>query len=633
VTTTPVEIEPVLARARAALLALRNEAGHWRGQLSASALSTATAVCALETAVREAARRGATDFLPRAPGTLLEMAGKGRAWLRATQSKDGGFGDTVTSPSNVSTTTLCWASLSASSEWRSDNRETIARIESWLEKEAGGLDRESLARTISERYGIDRTFSVPILTLCAVAGRFGEGPEAWHGFPALPFELAALPRSLFAVIGLPVVSYALPALIAIGLAQHRGRPTRFGPRRWLRDRLATRTLDLLEEIQPSSGGFLEATPLTSFVTLSLASAGRVDHPVTRKAIEFLARSMTDDGSWPIDTDLATWVTTLSVNALSTGRGLESGLDEGAVRRILDFVLASQWREVHPYTLARPGGWAWTDLPGGVPDGDDTPGALLALHKLALCAGVAPDRIVESARAGIGWLLRIQNRDGGMPTFCRGWGKLPFDRSSPDLTAHALRAFSVWKETLEPASGRRVARAMRRALAYLEGAQRDDGSWVPLWFGNQDAPRQENPLYGTSRVLMALAESRVGATKPLSRKAVEKGVAWILGAQGATGGFGGAPGVEPSLEETALAVEALSTVALSRPRGAGRDLLVRSVTRGVVWLVERTDSGRSFPASPIGLYFARLWYDEKLYPLIFTVSALGRAHALLGGGQS
>ena len=36
---------------------------------------------------------------------------------------------------------------------------------------------------------------------------------------------------------------------------------------------------------------------------------------------------------------------------------------------------------HPYTGAAPGGWAWTDLPGGVPDADDTPGALLALVAL------------------------------------------------------------------------------------------------------------------------------------------------------------------------------------------------------------------------------------------------------------
>jgi squalene-hopene/tetraprenyl-beta-curcumene cyclase len=29
-------------------------------------------------------------------------------------------------------------------------------------------------------------------------------------------------------------------------------------------------------------------------------------------------------------------------------------------------------------------------------------------------------------------------------------------------------------------------------------------------------------------------------------------------------------------------------------------------------------------TPIGFYFAKLWYYERLYPLIFTVGALGRA---------
>ena len=27
-------------------------------------------------------------------------------------------------------------------------------------------------------------------------------------------------------------------------------------------------------------------------------------------------------------------------------------------------------------------------------------------------------------------------------------------------------------------------------------------------------------------------------------------------------------------------------------------------------------------TPIGLYFANLWYSEKLYPIIWTVEALG-----------
>ena len=35
------------------------------------------------------------------------------------------------------------------------------------------------------------------------------------------------------------------------------------------------------------------------------------------------------------------------------------------------------------------------------------------------------------------------------------------------------------------------------------------------------------------------------------------------------------------------------------------------------------NGTHFPPSPIGFYFANLWYFEKLYPVIYTVAALTR----------
>ena len=59
----------------------------------------------------------------------------------------------------------------------------------------------------------------------------------------------------------------------------------------------------------------------------------------------------------------------------------------------------------------------------------------------------------------------------------------------------------------------------------------------------------------------------------------------------------------------------------------------SVKRGVAWLVERTECGRRFPTSPIGLYFAKLWYSERLYPMIFAVGALERACTFLAGEPS
>ena len=71
-----------------------------------------------------------------------------------------------------------------------------------------------------------------------------------------------------------MVSYALPALIAIGQVRHQMRPTR-NPVTWLaRTATRRRTLATLRAIQPTTGGFLEATPLTSFVVMSLAALER-----------------------------------------------------------------------------------------------------------------------------------------------------------------------------------------------------------------------------------------------------------------------------------------------------------------------------------------------------------------------
>ena len=132
--------------------------------------------------------------------------------------------------------------------------------------------------------------------------------------------------------------------------------------------------------------------------------------------------------------VAAYRSLLSVNAL--GNRLPLADREPIAAWLMD----QQYRGVHPFTGAAPGGWAWTDLPGGTPDADDTAGALVALHTL----GLRDPKIIAAATSGVRWLLDLQNRDGGIPTFCRGWGKLPFDRSSADITAHALHAWSAWR---------------------------------------------------------------------------------------------------------------------------------------------------------------------------------------------
>lgn len=571
-------LQTTLDNTRAHLLSLRNGAGHWEGELSSSALSTATAIVALH----------GVDEIRHA-----EMIQAGVRWLVANQNADGGWGDTTISKSNLSTTLLCWSALYLCGEGAEDVKASRKVADAWILRQVGALEPKEIAKAVTARYGKDKTFSVPILMLCTICGTMGE--NAWKRVLPLPFELAAMPRSWFGAIGLPVVSYALPALIAIGYTRWvNAPPAWWNPMRWLRGALWWRISPMLKALQPSSGGYLEATPLTSFVTMALAAGGEKTHACVPLAVEFLQRSMRADGSWPIDTNLATWGTTLSVKTL--------GVLEPAVK---DWLLGQQYQEVHPFTNAAPGGWAWTDLPGGVPDADDTSGALIALAKAEKAEDTETLKAVE---AGTLWLLDLQNRDGGMPTFCRGWGALPFDRSTPEITAHALLAWWLW----EPESLKnRIKEGTRAALGYLRKVQSKDGAWTPLWFGNEHAKEEENPVYGTAMVVGYLTGAPRLAEQ--AQELIQGGVRYLIKMQKADGGFGGDAGAPATIEETAVATHALLQ--------AGGVEAKKSALRAVEWLLRETKDGASFPSAPIGLYFARLWYHEKLYPVIWTLQAL------------
>src|SRR5262245_6730241 len=150
-------LESAYQTALAALLAERHPDGYWVGELSTSALSTATAVMALHQ-VRRA--RGLTDY-----DVLIDG---GLSWLAAHQNEDGGWGDTIKSLSNISTTMLCRAAFHLTGAAQRFAT-SLTRCERWLGERYGSTPAE-LAEAVRKRYGKDRTFAVPILTTCALAG-------------------------------------------------------------------------------------------------------------------------------------------------------------------------------------------------------------------------------------------------------------------------------------------------------------------------------------------------------------------------------------------------------------------------------------------------------------------------------
>ncbi len=623
----------------------RGSAVHWTGTLAPSALSTATAVSALAL-VRKACfenqthPENETNASPVArsfePERLERLIQRGLEWLARNQNHDGGFGDTDRSLSNVATTALVMAAWRITG-WDKENPHAAERV-------GQAFERMGSFAGLRARYGIDKTFVVPILTNCALAGIV-----PWDEVAQLPFPAACLPQSWYRFMQLPVVSYAIPALVAIGQVRFYHKPTRIPVLRSLYRAAIPSSLRVLERMQPASGGYLEATPLTCFVLMSLASMNRHHHPVARLAIKFLEDSALADGSWPIDTNLATWLTSLAIGGMhwprikshdkgvndtaTNGDNLANAASQNASQNTVRWLLRCQYQERHPFTGADPYGWGWSDLSGAVPDGDDTPAALIAIKKWSEFYGVGAidgKRISEVAARGVGWLLNLQNRDGGWPTFCRGWGKLPFDRSGSDLTAHAMRAIHLWNDQLPSSLSRRAAKSMERGLQYLKRTQRSDGSWVPLWFGNHHEPGEENPYYGTGKVLIALGECGFG-----NERMAAKGVDYLLSRQNLDGGWGGgddladwlnrngfaaktAAGVPitSSVEETATALEGLVAVGVLERQS-------RAIIDAFQNLEVALGTCRMAEGWPIGFYFAKLWYYERLYPRLFALAALGR----------
>ena len=560
-TITRKDLERATQRAQSLLLSLRSPQGYWEGRLASSPLATGVALTALDP----------VDLPPQRMRAAFE-------WLTKAQHANGGWGDTRSSRANLAATLLV---LCADARHQGLTELSRQCAQNFVEQRGGFV--EGLSRI----YGADLTFQVPIRMAGACSGLVD-----WSDVDPLPLELATAPRSVMGVLGLPVVSYALPALVCVGLARHRQSPSSL-PLAALREKVATAALQVIREMQPPGGGYLEAIPITAFCLMALKAAGCGTHPIAQDAKRFLLSTQRENGPWPVEVNLSTWNTTRAIEAL--GDGVTSPETSRA------WLLKQQTTTPCVYSNAAPGGWGWNHLPGSVPDADDTAGALLALKLLGV--GISPE--VEK---GLAWLLRLQNSNGGWPTFCRGWEKLPFDRSAPDLTAHVLRAFAAWNNGSKNNLSSAIDDATASGWKFLQDQQRPDGSFAPLWFGCEFAPDQINATYGTCQVLQACAAD--GRHPAELRKRAQK---FLLSLQNADGSFGGCSGAPGTVEETGLALKALCA--------HGWTFDTPQAQRAARWLTDHQHRDGWWDPSAIGFYFAVLWYHEELYPLCYGLGGL------------
>jgi squalene-hopene/tetraprenyl-beta-curcumene cyclase len=198
----------------------------------------------------------------------------------------------------------------------------------------------------------------------------------------------------------------------------------------------------------------------------------------------------------------------------------------------------------------------------------------------------------------------------------------------------MRALDVWNSVLSQQSNKtqhsvssdRIRQATERGWSYLLKNQQTDGSWLPLWFGNQDRPEEDNPVYGTGRVLKCFSQCNRS-----DGQAFRRGVHFLISCQNRDGGWGGGNSIHypprpegygtickavgsSTMEETAIALDGIMHQIDTTEHSD-------SIMAGLRRLSEFVLAGDHETSQPIGFYFAKLWYHERLYPMVFSLSAL------------
>ncbi|HEY2518795.1 MAG TPA: squalene--hopene cyclase, partial [Streptosporangiaceae bacterium] len=322
---------------------------------------------------------------------------------------------------------------------------------------------------------------------------------------------------------------ALHAYERRGLTGRLGRPGRAVRRAALR-----RCTDWIIARQEADGCWGGIQPPWVYSLIGLHLLGyRLDHPIITRGLAGLDRFTIKEQSpeGPVHRLEAcqspVWDTVLVMVGLADA-GLPA--DHPALVKAARWVLNEEVPGPGDWQVRRPGlapgGWSFEFDNDYYPDTDDTAEVVLALRKVAL---PAPESARPAIDRGLRWLIGMQSKNGAWGAFDADntrelVNKLPFcdfgaviDPPSADVTAHIVEAFAH--------EGLAAETACRRGVIWLLKHQEPDGSWFGRWGANY--------LYGTGAVVPALIAAGVKPRGPQIRRAV----AWLESVQNEDGGWG------------------------------------------------------------------------------------------------
>ncbi len=211
-----------------------------------------------------------------------------------------------------------------------------------------------------------------------------------------------------------------------------------------------------------------------------------------------------------------WDTAIAMVALSeSGSPPEDPALQKAARWLIEHEvrLEGDWKKSN--SEGEPGGWYFEYANEFYPDTDDTAEVLTALTQVRFSVAAEEARRRDALERGQAWLVSMQNRDGGWGAFDKGCDNeiltfIPFadhnamiDPSCEDISGRVLEALhNLGAPESDP--------AVRKAVAFLNGKQRADGTWYGRWGSTTSTAR--GSLSAASRRPESTSRSR-GTSAP------------------------------------------------------------------------------------------------------------------------
>jgi squalene-hopene/tetraprenyl-beta-curcumene cyclase len=349
-----------------------------------------------------------------------------------------------------------------------------------------------------------------------------------------------------------------------------------------------------------------------------------DHPeyaIARRSVEKLLVDHADYGyCQPCLSPV--WDTALAAHAMleagepRDGEAMTRSMAWLADLQVLD--VEGDWAAARPGL--RPGGWAFQYRNDHYPDVDDTAAVAMVLDR------AAGEQYKDALERAAEWIIGMQCRNGG-------WGS--FDADNTHYYLNHI-PFADHGALLDPPTADVSARcvgmlaqlgygrehpAVARGLEYLRREQEADGSWFGRWGTNY--------IYGTWSVLCAFNAAGEDRNAPHIRKAV----AWLESRQREDGGWGedGAtywPDRKHEVKESTASQTAWAVLALM----AAGEVESEAVRRGIEFLLASPREGARWEeACYTAVGFPRVFYLRYHgYAAYFPLWALARYRNLTRG---